>query len=216
MVSLLVLLAGLAALLFATPDLKGAVIRAGTKLEVRLSTAAGSRISHAGDRISATVIAPILSDGPPISLSGATLSGVVEQVQCLGLGFKHGFAQLKLRFDSIQLPNGIALGMTGRVDEVETARERVDAEGGIEGIDAAANLSSGVSFVISTLLVHSELAAPAILVKLLAARSPDSEIYFPVGTELLVGLGSDLVINGSSGAQGAAPTVSQGDARASE
>lgn len=39
------------------------VLPAGTRLEARLSVPTGSRISHAGDPIEATVIAPVFGDG---------------------------------------------------------------------------------------------------------------------------------------------------------
>src|SRR5215467_16280022 len=86
-----------------------AVIPPGTKLEVRLSTPVGSRTSHAGDPLEATVIAPVPGPDGPILLQGATVSGMVENIEPLGLGFKRTSAEVGLRFDSLQLPNGRVL-----------------------------------------------------------------------------------------------------------
>jgi len=171
-----------------------AVIPPGTKLEVRLSTPVGSRTSHAGDPLEATVIAPVPGPDGPILLQGATVSGMVENIEPLGLGFKRTSAEVGLRFDSLQLPNGRVLPISGRVREIETARERVDDQGHIHGIHPTANLSSGISFVTSALLVDTEFVLPALAVKFLIARAPDSEIYLPAGTEMFLEATGDIVI----------------------
>src|ERR1700751_6496420 len=125
---------------------RGAVIPAGTAIEVRLSTPAGSRISKRGDRIKAAIIAPVLAEDGQVLLEGA-------------IGF---------RFDSMTLSEGREVPILTRVREVENARERVDEAGNIDGILPTANLSSGISFAISTVLLHTELAVPAAIVKVIA------------------------------------------------
>ena len=198
--------------LFIAPLAQGAVIPAGTELEVRLSGAVGSHVSHLGDEISARVMAPFTSQGSPITFQAAAVTGVVEDVGSLRFGLKRGFAMLKLHFTSMRLLNGNRVAIDARTYAVETARERVDGEGTIEGIDAGANLSAGASFLISTALVRSELFLPAIAVKLLAVRSPDSEIYFPAGTDLVIRLANDVEIDPSAAGLSALP-LSAADAQ---
>ena len=193
------------------PRTKGAVIPAGTDLEVRLSTPAGSRVSEPGDRISATIIAPVLAEDRQVLLGGAEISGEIETVQPLGFGVKHGVARINFRFDSMILPDGRKFSVITRVREVENARERVDETGTVDGILPIANLSSGISFGISTLLLHTELTVPAAIVKVIAARSPDSEIYLPIATELVVELESPLSMDFSRCARQTAPPLSERD-----
>ncbi len=183
-----------AAALILVPNSTGAVLPAGTILEARLSGATGSRVSQPGDHIEATIIAPVFEPGWLAVPPGVTLSGVIESVDRLGLGLKHRTATMKYRFNSIQFDDGRAFPIETRVLEVETARERVSADGTIGGIYPTANLSSGVSFAISGLLIQPEIAGPVIGIKFLIARSPDPEIYFPAGTEIILELTSRAVI----------------------
>ncbi len=202
---------GFAALLVCAPLLSAAVVPSGTDLEVRISTPIGSRISHSGDRVDAVVIAPVAAGRERLLLQGAILSGTVEEVARIGLGLKRRAAQLEVRFHSIQLRDGTELPLRARIEEIETAREHVDAEGNVEGIDPAANLSSGLSFLMTAALVHTELEAPFLAVKLLAVRSPDSEIYLPRGTELIVELTSDFVLDAPHLVRAAVPPLSSGE-----
>ncbi len=165
-----------------------AVLMAGTNIEARLSSATGSRISHPGDQVQATVIAPIYGENRLIVPQGAVLSGEVESVDRLGLGIKHQTARINYRFTSLRFPDGNILPLNARTAEVETARERVTSNGEIRGINPNANLSSGASILISALIANVEFAVPALGVKFLLVRSPDPEIYFPAGTELILQL----------------------------
>jgi hypothetical protein len=179
-------------------------------LEVRLSAPAGSRISRPGNRIHAAIIAPVLGD-PQVLLEGANISGQVDAVQPLGLGLKHGIARVELRFDRLILSDGREFPVSTRVREVEDARERVDETGSIDGILPTANLSSGISFAISTLLLHTGVTAPALIVKVMAVRSPDSEIYLPVGTELVVEVEHPVSIDLPPSVRQTAPPLSEND-----
>ncbi len=159
---------------------------AGTRVEARITTATGSRISYAGDRIEATVIAPVLEEGRLLIPQGASVSGAVQRVDRVGLGLKHLTSAIEYRFDTVQWPGAAAIPIETRVVRVETAKEQVNAKGVIGGIYPTANLSSSVSFYALPLLcVHPDLAVPMLGIKVLIARSPDPEIYFPAGTEVI-------------------------------
>ncbi len=187
--SLSVLLALLALFALFAFSLTAEQLPAGTTLEVRLSVATGSRISYPGDPVEGTIIAPVLLNGRLVIPQGATVSGVVEGVQRLGYGLKHPTATIKYSFTTLRLSNGPARSIDARVIEVETAKERVNAEGTVGGIHPGANLSSSVSFyALPFLYAAPAVAGPALGIKFLLARSPDPEIYFPPGTEFVLQL----------------------------
>ncbi len=162
---------------------------AGTRLEVRLSSPTGSRISHSGDPIQAVVIAPVFSNGRVLIPQAAMLSGVVERVERVGLGLKHATSGIGYRFDTLHLPDEPPLRIDARVAQVETAKERVTADGVIGGIYPTANVSSTIDFyAVPALWMNPEFGVPVFGIKCLIARSPDPEIYFPAGTELVLEL----------------------------
>ncbi|MGI8959687.1 MAG: LssY C-terminal domain-containing protein [Bryobacteraceae bacterium] len=192
------LLVSVATLTLVPGCLSGDVLLAGTRFEARLSTATGSRISHAGDSIEATVIAPVLANGRLLIPQGAAVSGVVKRVQRLGLGLKYITSGIEYRFDTVQLPDGTATPVKARVVQVETAKERVNAQGVIGGIYPTANLSSTAAFYVLPLLyLDPEFGVPLLGVKSLIARSPDPEIYFPAGTEIILELTAEADIRSS-------------------
>jgi hypothetical protein len=195
------LAAGLAAILAVVPALGAAVLPAGTHLEVRLSVATGSRVSHAGDRIEASLIAPVFQENRLIFPQGTKISGAVQSVDRLGFGIKHCTASLEYQFDSVELPDGRAFPVKTRVREVETARERVGESGIISGISPTASLSSGAAVVISALVAEPQVAAPVLGIKFLIARSPDAEIYFPAGTEVVLEVLTEVALPNFSTAQ---------------
>lgn len=164
---------------------------AGTNLEVRMSTVTGSRISHPGDPVSATIIAPIVHQNRLLFSQGGTLYGSVERVNSVGFGLKYRTASIAYRFDSLRLTDGRSLPVKTVVREVETAKERVNENGTVGGINPSVSLSSGASLVISALVAEPHIAASILLAKFLIARSPDPEIYFPAGTEMLLQVRDD-------------------------
>src|SRR3954454_20778000 len=160
---------------------------AGKSLEARMMTPTGSRISREGDRVQATIIAPTIVNGRLVVPQGATIWGVVDKVERLGLGLKHITASISYRFDLLHLPDGTTVPIQTRLAEVETAKERVDTNGSVGGIYPEANISSTVSYYLVPLLcLDPVLGAPVMGLKFLIARSPDPEIYFPEGTEIIV------------------------------
>lgn len=187
--------------ILAVAPVRAEEIAAGTDVEARLLAPSGSRISHVGDSIQAVIIAPIIEEGRLVVPQGAIVSGVIEKVDRVGLGVKQLTAQISYRFDTLRLPDGTAVPIKARVANVETARERVNAEGIVGGIHPTANFSSTVAlYTLRALCVHPDLGIPLLGVKLLIARSPDPEIYFPAGTEIILQVAStvDVPIHGVS------------------
>jgi hypothetical protein len=155
----------------------------------------GSRISHAGDPIEAVVIAPVTQDGQVVVPFGATLTGHIQSVGRLGLGLKRARATMEFQFDTLRLPDGWDMPIHTRLAYVETAKEKVSESGVVGGIRPTANLSATASYyVLPILCLDPAFGVPVLAVKFLIARSPDSEIFFPAGTELVLRLVQPLEV----------------------
>jgi hypothetical protein len=84
--------------------------------------------------------------------------------------------------------------------QVETAKERVKADGLVTGIYPTANLSSSLmSYLFPLAWVEPHFGLPFLGIKVVIARSPDPEIYFPAGTEFVLRLNADAAIPHSVG-----------------
>ncbi len=168
---------------------------AGTALEVRLSAPTGSRISHRGDPIEATIIAPITFEGRILVPQGSRLFGSVANATAIGLGLKHPTASIAYAFHTLQLPDGAAIPVNTQLFEVETAKEHVDALGTVHGIHPIVSLSSSLSFfAVPLLLADPPVGAPVLAIKSLIAPSPNPEIRFPTGVELILRLTTAVTV----------------------
>ncbi len=161
----------------------------GTALEARLSGATGSRISHRGDPIEATIIAPVSVQGRILVPQGSRLLGSVANATAFGFGLKHSTASIAYAFHTLQLPGGAAISVNTQLIEVETAKEHVDDFGRVQGIHPIASLSSSLAFyTVPLLLVDPTIGAPVWCIKSLIAPPANPEIHFPAGTELVLRL----------------------------
>src|SRR6202035_2445510 len=93
---------------------------AGTALEARLSEATGSRISHPGDPIEATIIAPVSVDGRILVPQGSRLLGSITNATAIGLGLKHATASIAYGFHTLLLPGEAAIPVNAQLVEVDT------------------------------------------------------------------------------------------------
>ena len=191
----------MSALVF-TLTVRAEELPAGTTIEARLLVSTGSRISHAGDSVRAAVIAPVFLDGRLVLPQGTIVSGIVDRVQRLRFGLRHRTAVIEYRFDSLRFESGENIPVETRLVEVETAKERVDPVGLVGGIHPSANLSSAVSlYAMPFLYAEPVLAIPAFGIKSLIARTPDPEIYFPAGTEIVLRLTNSVQVRESQSAR---------------
>ena len=133
------------AALFCLVPLRAAVLPAGSELEVRLLQPVGSRVSRVGDLVQAAIIAPVLDHDSILVPAGATVSGVVDQLDRLGLGLRHTAARLDLQFTELHLADGSVIPIQARLASVEEAREFVSENGVVTGIHPSASFSTGVS-----------------------------------------------------------------------
>jgi LssY C-terminus len=175
------------------------VLPKGSELEVRLLHGIGSRASHVGDPVQAAVIAPVFDHETVLLPAGAIVSGTVERVDRLGLGIHHTAARLDLRFTQLYLSDGTVVPIDARLASVDEAREVVTDNGTVIGIHPGASLSTGVSGAFTLFSIAApELRVPVLVFKFLAARSPDAEITFPAGTEMLLRVTHDVQVNTSA------------------
>ncbi len=188
--------------------LSAAVLTNGSELEVRLLECVGSRISHVGDHVQAVVITPVLDHGRILIPTGAIVSGLVDHLDRLGLGLRHTAARLDLKFTQLRLADGTTVPIDARVASVEEAREVVSDTGAVIGIHPSASFSTGVSGVFTAVSIgEPEFRLPILGFKFLAARSPDAEITFPAGTEMLLRLSRDAQLQRLAGSRVAIPLL---------
>jgi hypothetical protein len=167
--------------------LRAATLPYGSEVEVRLLHKVGSRVSHVGDAVQASVVTPVFDHDSLLIPAGAVVMGTVQHTDRLGMGFRHATARLDLQFTQLRLPDGAIVPIDARVASVETARESVRTDGAIIGINPTANFSTGVSALFTLCnLAEREFRLPILGFKFLAARSPDPEIAFPAGTEMVL------------------------------
>ena len=164
---------------------QGPVVPAGTELHIRLRDTVSSYGSKEGDPVLAIVIQPVEVDGHIVLPLNTELRGTIARVRRIGIGLSHETAQLDLRFDTFLLPGGQPEPIVGQISAVDNSRETVDDKGVIKGIRATASTSkviTGLAISAASLDPMSQLFAASAAVS--AFRIPESEIIFPVGTEL--------------------------------
>ena len=183
-------------ILLLTLPISAEELAAGTALEARLSGATGSRISHPGDPIEATIIAPVSVHGRILVPQGSRLRGSVASATAIGLGLKHSTASIAYAFHTLQLPGGTAISVNTQLVEVETAKEQVDDFGTVHGIHPVASLSSSLAFyTVPLLLVDPTVGVPIWCIKSLVAPPANPEIHFPAGTELILRLTTAVTVS---------------------
>ena len=167
----------------------------GTVLEARLSGATGSRISHRGDPIEATIIAPVSFQGRILVPQGSRLLGSVTSATAIGLGLKHSTATLSYGFHALLRPGCAAVPVNTQLVEVDTAKEHVDDLGTVYGIHPIVSLSSGVAyFAVPLLLANPTIGVPIWGVKSVITPSANPEIHFPTGAELILRLSTAVTL----------------------
>lgn len=104
----------------------------GTRIHLALNDALSTKTSQVGDAFSGRVSRPVaVNDLVPIPM-GSTVHGAVTKVERPGR--VKGRAQLALRFERIELPDGRSLEMAGTLSALgDEEKETVGQEGEVEG-----------------------------------------------------------------------------------
>jgi hypothetical protein len=194
-------LRGLACLLIIVSGLGrvfGAEVPPGTVLEIRLLQPLSSYTSKPKQRVHAVLIAPVESGQDVLLPAGTQVFGSITGVHRVGLGLIRERARLDLSFDDLVPPEGPQLHIASRVTDVANAREKARQDGTIRGIRATSSFAyraSGLAVTVSTFdplfMLFAFASSSAIL------RFPDSEIYYPAGTELKIALTQALPLSGT-------------------
>lgn len=121
----------------------------GTQIRVRLLTELSSSRSEKGDEFRGRVDQDVMQDGIVLIPAGAELSGKVVEASGGHIG---GRGTLRLRPETVTLPNGSQFTLVARVAGAENSHTRVDREGTIEagtrykrdGVEYGGGVGAGV------------------------------------------------------------------------
>jgi hypothetical protein len=108
----------------------------GTEFKLALHTAISSKKSKKGDIVITTLLDPVYVEDQEVLPKGVRVDGRIEEVHAAAHRGKGG--QLYVLFDSLTLPNGQKIAISGSLTEVFASRNggdnsTVDAEGDLKG-----------------------------------------------------------------------------------
>lgn len=172
-------------------------LAAGTRLYVRLETAVGTKTSHLRDAVRARVVREV-PGGQAVALPlGAVVQGRIEKL--LPSSSPTDRARLLLRFNRLEVPGQSPIGLTGRVTEVENARESILPDGTIQGVLAS---ELPISHLEGALAKLGKKSGDLDKMKDKTLGKSDISIDYPSGTDLVLVLEKPLAIG-----QASAPAV---------
>jgi hypothetical protein len=107
-------------------------VPAGTTLHVRINQSLNSKMSHIGDRFTATVVDPVYSsNGVLVIPQSSTLTGRVNAVTPAAKGGNPG--KLDVSFVQLATPNGTKRVINGMLTDLNTKTAKSDPEGTASG-----------------------------------------------------------------------------------
>jgi hypothetical protein len=164
---------------------------AGQTFRIRLLQPLSSYSSKPGTLVLGSLIESPECDGLLSFPMGTTVTGHIKTVHKVGMGFRHEVASLEIEFDQVQ-QDGKQIEMRARVLEVDNAREKVK-NGVIQGVRA----TNAPQDHLSSMVPYLAMWHPGTYWILPVYRAafpvfPEPEIYFPAGTDLLLGLVSPM------------------------
>ncbi len=171
----------------------GAVVPAGTEVEVRLKTRLASDASKLKDPVEAMVIRPVIVNQQVLIAGGSTLAGQVTEVKAAGASDR---AQIGFDLTKLTPPGG---GSSSKVSivlkSVDNARETVDDKGAILGIVGSETLSSRMDQGIARVAERYKGLADLLgATKGALVKQSNAEIVYEPGVEMVLKLKSDLTI----------------------
>lgn len=169
----------LAGLLSLADALHGQSIgRSSLPLWVRLQSAVDSKVSLPNSTVEAVVIQSHAGSGGRSIPMGSRVTGRVLPVPAKQR------SNLLLRFESVNIA-GTNLPLMAHVLEVDNAREQVDAEGKIIGLDTLRKKPGKVELVLLAAAYAHPAALALIATSKLALRAVERpEVHYPAGTDM--------------------------------
>jgi len=114
-----------------TPNENEITIPEGTEFKLQLHSSVSSKTSHPGDRILTTLLDPVAVEDQDVLSKGTRIDGHIAEVKGAGRRGKGG--DLTVVFDTVELPNGQKLAITGSLTEVFSSEGGGDPNVGPEG-----------------------------------------------------------------------------------
>ena len=185
-------LTGLALVGFFSGAAWAVVIPAGADLSIRLTSAVTTAQPEPKAVVSAVLIAPVLLNGDVAIPAGAILRGRVKDLTLPA--DPHTQAALLIQFDSLEDPQAKRkANVSARLIAVDNARETVDADGKIVGIDASktgsGRLDQGINKLSGRYPGLGELLGVA---KAAVVKEADPNIVYQPGVEMTIELTAPL------------------------
>lgn len=162
----------------------------GTELQIRLTAPLSSESATVGQQISAVLITPVVINGQIVMNAGATVTGRVKDVTSTKAGAQ---ARLTPQFDEIRDAAGHRAKLAAKLTAIDNARETVNGDGRIVGIQANQTLSAALDKGIAKLTDrYSDFAGILGAAKTAAMDKTDASINYPAGVEMTLTLTAAL------------------------
>ncbi len=166
-------------------------IPAGTPIEIRLTTKAGSKISQAKDAVEAVVIANVVDGGQVAIPAGTMVAGQVKSAKSPTQPNQR--AELEIEFTELRDSAGGKTQIAAIVSAVDNARETVNDQGKIVGILSSETWSAKIDSSLSNLESRlGKLAEYLAAVKQAVIKPTDPEILCDPGVEMSLKLSKPL------------------------
>jgi hypothetical protein len=181
----------LVCLLLAASAANGAEIPAGTRIEIRLTTAVKISTAKVKDPVDAVVIAPALTGNRVAIAAGTGVHGELTEVTPAVKPEDQGV--VSIQFSQIVSARGTKAPLAARLVSVDNARESVDEQGRILGIIAAqtgsGRIDKGVEKVSERFPTLGDILRNA---KGAIVKETDPDIDFEPGVEMTIELTKPL------------------------
>ncbi len=171
-------------------------IPSGAQIQIRLATEINTSTSKVGDPFQALVIAPVVVDGRVAMAAGSTLAGHIKEVTAAVNPDDQ--AVLALAFDDIHDSSGTKTSIAAKLSGIDDSREKLDADGRIQGIVASktgsGRLDQGINKVAEKYPSFAELLGT---VKQAVLKPTDANIDYKAGVEMTIELTKPLEWTGA-------------------
>jgi len=169
-------------------------VPSGTEVFLRLKTPVSTTSSHLNEPVEASTERAVEVNGEVSIPLGAVLSGRIARL--IPSSSPTDRARLLLQFNSLKVPGQAAVPLTCHVKEVDNAREKVLADGTIQGVLASELPVTLLNSAIAKIQKRTGGTQQTQQGGGTMFGSPDTSINYPVGTEFSVVLDKPLEISG--------------------
>jgi hypothetical protein len=176
---------GLVCFFLAAAAATGAEVPAGTRIEIRLTTALKIATAKVHDPVDAVVIAPVLAGNRVAIAPGTNVHGELTEVTPAVKPEDQGV--VSIQFSRIISARGVKAPLAARLVSVDNARESVDAQGRVLGIIAAqtgsGRMDKGIEKVSERFPTLGDILVAA---KGAVVKESDPNIDFEPGVEMTI------------------------------